>query len=87
VGEGEFGNTEARGTRRLLSGLDSLTKEGQLEANLSTFCVGEIARGIPPLGLELAMGSMVPGKHILPAGFRRTPSLTPRKEKTGKEEC
>ena len=87
VGEGEFGDPESGRAPGFFSGTDALTKEGQLKANVPTFRIGEISRGIPPLGLELAMGAMVPGKLILPAGFRRTPSLTLSQEKTWKEKC
>jgi hypothetical protein len=37
--------------------------------------VGQGPRGIPPLGLELPVGTVIAGKFIPPTRFRSTPPL------------
>jgi hypothetical protein len=62
----------------LLSGTDTLAEKCQLKAIFMTLLIGKVARGIPPLGLEEAVWSMIPGELVAPTGLSTLPSLTDR---------
>ena len=69
---------ESGGTGRLLPGTNSLSKEGQLKAVFVPLLIGEVARGIPPLGLEGAVRPMIPWELVAPTGLSTLPPLTDR---------
>jgi hypothetical protein len=78
MGKGKIHHPEAGGTGGFLTRSDSLAEEGQLEAVFMSLFIGEVTRGIPPLGLKVAMRSMIPRKLIAPTGPGTLPSLTAR---------
>jgi hypothetical protein len=55
--------------------VDPFPEKCQLEAVLISMIIGEITRGIPPLGLELTMWTMVPRKLVIPPGRGTLPSF------------
>ena len=91
MGEWKLGDPEARGPGCLLPGTDPLTEERELESVVFAPLVGKGSRGIPPLGLELTMRSMIAGKLIVPPLFRDTPcrgvGLLDGFQTAGREQC
>ena len=87
MGKGELHDTETGSSTRPRPRLDSFTKEGQLKAIFMPRFIAQVACGIPPLGLEFTMRTMISRELIPPTRFRCTPCRNFRIARLQEGQC